>query len=302
MSFTNAKLSRNPRRIALLRAEGKALNDIAAVSPEVAMKLLMRSFIYPQISTTDARAAQVLAKAERLELPFGRAKMAAYRWAGDGSGPTVAMFHDWEREAGYFCDYVRPLVDKGCTVVAMDAPASGASEGHCLSLRDYINAIHDLRTRTGPWHACVGHGLGAAAILQACAQLSPADRPLRIATLGANANSMEIFQRRLESLGIDEAVRLKFWRKLEAIAEIPLDSFDNTLAAERLDGIEGLIVHDRSDARYPFADAQRIQAAWPGAGILELDGFGHELDGTAVQTRLLPFIGAYKLVSLSQAA
>ncbi len=299
MSFTNAKLGRNPRRIALLRAEGKSINDIAEVSPEVAMKLLMRSFIYPQRNEADARANVVLDEAEALDLPFGKVPLQAYRWLGDGSGPTVAMFHDWEREAGYFKDYIRPLVDKGCTIVALDAPASGRSPGHRLSLRDYINAIHGLQEMTGPWHACVGHGLGAAAVLQACAQMPADQRPIRVVTLGANADSMEIFQRRLASLGIDEAVRLKFWRKLEAVADIPLDSFDNTQAAARLEGVEGMIVHDLTDARYPFADAERIQAAWPGSEILELEGFGHELDGLAVQTRLLPFIGAYKLLKMA---
>ena len=296
MSFRNHNLQRSPRRVAQLRAEGRAINDIGAVAPEVAMKLLMRSFIYPQTSEPDADARAVLERAEHISMPFGRARLAVYRWAGDGSGPTVAMFHDWEREAGYFSAYVSPLVDKGCTVVALDAPASGASEGHRLSLRDYVNAVHELRALTGPWHACVGHGLGAAAVLQACAQVPAGERPRRLASLGANADSMEIFQRRLESLGIDERVRMKFWRKLEAIADIPLDSFDNVAAVERLGDVEGLIVHDRSDARYPIEDARRLRDAWPGADLLELDGFGHELEGTAVQTRLLPFIGAYKLV------
>ena len=299
MAFRDSSKRRNPRRIAKLRAEGKAINDIAERSPEVAMKLLMRSFIYPQRTEAPAATADCLDDAELLEVPFEDETLQGYRWAGDGSGPTVAMFHDWERESSHWCAYLKPLVEKGCTVVAFDAPASGRSPGHRLSLRGYINAVHNFRALTGPWHACVGHGLGAAAILQATAQLSAGERPLRIVTLGCNADSREIFERRLGSLGIDEAVRMKFWRKLDAIAEIPLDSFDNAMAAARLEGVEGLIVHDHADARYPFSDAERLRDAWPGADILELDGFGHELDGVAVQTRLLPFIGAYKLLKLA---
>ena len=299
MAFRDSSKRRNPRRIAKLRAEGKAINDIAERSPEVAMKLLMRSFIYPQRTEAPAATADCLDDAELLEVPFEDETLQGYRWAGDGSGPTVAMFHDWERESSHWCAYLKPLVEKGCTVVAFDAPASGRSPGHRLSLRGYINAVHNFRALTGPWHACVGHGLGAAAILQATAQLSAGERPLRIVTLGCNADSREIFERRLGSLGIDEAVRMKFWRKLDAIAEIPLDSFDNAMAAARLEGVEGLIVHDHADARYPFSDAERLRDAWPGADILELDGFGHELDGVAVQTRLLPFIGAYKLLKMA---
>lgn len=299
MGFTNARKRRSGRRVAKLRKEGKAINDIAEVSPEVAMKLLMRSFVYPQRKDAPEDTAACLDEAEPIDLPLAGLTLRAYRWAGDGSGPTVAMFHDWERESSHWCAYLKPLTDKGCTVVAFDAPASGRSPGERLSLRGYVNAIHDFRALVGPWHAGVGHGLGAAALLQATAQMSAGDRPLRIATLGCNADSKEIFERRLAGLNIDEAVRLRFWRKLGAIADIPLDSFDNTLAASRLDGVEGVVVHDRTDARYPFTDAERIAAAWPDAEILELDGFGHELDGLAVQTRLLPFIGAYKLLGMA---
>lgn len=299
MGFRDARKRRSGRRIAKLRKEGKAINDIAEVSPEVAMKLLMRSFVYPQRKAAPEDTAVCLDEAEAIDLPLGDLTLRAYRWAGDGSGPTVAMFHDWERESSHWCPYLKPLTNKGCTVVAFDAPASGRSPGARLSLRAYVNAIHNFRELVGPWHAGVGHGLGAAALLQATAQMPPEDRPLRIATLGCNADSREIFERRLASLDIDEEVRMKFWRKLGAIADIPLDSFDNALAASRLGGVEGIVVHDRTDARYPFADAERIAAAWPGAEVLELDGFGHELDGVAVQTRLLPFVGAYKLLKLA---
>lgn len=299
MGFTNARKRRSGRRVAKLRKEGKAINDIADVSPEVATKMLMRSFVYPQRSEAPADTAACLDEAELLNLPLGDLTLRAYRWPGDGSGPTVAMFHDWEREASHWCAYLEPLRDRGCTVVAFDAPASGRSPGERLSLRAYINAIHNFRELVGPWHAGVGHGLGAAALLQATAQMPAAERPQRIATLGCNADSKEIFERRLGSLNIDEAVRRRFWRELGAVADIPLDSFDNALAAARLGGVEGMVVHDRTDARYPFADAERLAGAWPGAELLALDGFGHELDAAAVQTRLLPFIGAYKLLRMA---
>ena len=299
MGFRNKRKRRGSRRIMKLRGEGKHINDIAELSPEVAAKLLMRSFLYPQRAAAPEDTADCLDEAEHLQLPFRDFHLSAYRWAGDGSGPTVAMFHDWERESSHWCPYLAPLVDKGCTVVAFDAPASGRSPGKRLSLRAYINAIHNFRELTGPWHACVGHGLGAAALLQATAQMPAEQRPLRIATLGCNADSREVFERRIGSLGVTERVRLKFWKRLGAEPDIPLDNFDNAQAAARLAGVEGLIVHDHTDARYPFSDAERLAEAWPGADILELDGYGHELNATAVQTRLLPFIGAYKLLKMA---
>ena len=286
---------RKPRRVARLRKLGRAIDDVAAACPPVAVRLLMRSFIYPQRAAADERGAEVLARAEPGELPFGRVGLRTYRWSparAAGDGPTVALFHDYEREAGYFADYVAPLLDKGCTVLALDAPASGASGGKRLSLREYVNAVHRLNARTGPWHTALGHGMGASALLQAAAQMLPAERPARIVTLAANADSGEAFASRLAALGVGEAVRRRFWRKLGKLREVPLAPYDNTRAAARLGDVRGLVLHDRADARTPLADAEAVAAAWPGARLEQLEGFGHDLRGTAVLRRVVPFLGA----------
>lgn len=293
MAFRSRKRRRKPRRVARHRKLGRAINDVAAASPEVAVRLLMRSFMYPERATASDVAAGVLDAGESLAMPFGRTVLQAYRW-GDpaGEGPTVALFHDYEHEAGYFADYVAPLLDKGCVVIALDAPASGRSGGKRLSLREYINAVHRLSRLTGPWHTAVGHGMGAAALVQASAQMSASQRPARIVTLGMNADSKEVFTRRLAALGVGDEVRDRFWRKLGTLREVPLASYDNVRAAQRLSEVNALVLHDAADARFPLADAEAIVAAWPDARLEALEGFGHELKGTAVLRRVIPFVGA----------
>ncbi len=293
MSFRNSKRRRAGKRVAGLRRDGKAINEIASLDPAVAVRLLMRSFMYPNPSEPTEKARAVLAEAEGFRMPFGKTSLQGYRWASDGSGPTVSFHHDWEHESGHWSEYVAPLLDKGCTVVAFDAPASGDSGGKRLGMRDYINAIHALRNRLERWDCAVGHGLGAAALVQALAQ-QPADRrPQRVVTLGVNANSRNIFQRRLASLGVEELVRLKFWRQLGKLREAPLSDYDNVLAVSRLAGVQGLMLHDSTDARYPTAEAEAVHAAWEGSNLVTLEGFGHELAGTAVMTRVVPFVGAH---------
>ncbi len=301
MAFRTSRRRRQGKRVAQLRKQGDTLNDFAELDPEVAVKMLMRTFIYPQRAEASAEARQVLADAETIAIPFGKKQLQVYKFEGDDGCPTVALFHDWEHEAGYWHEYIRGLQDKGCTVLALDAPASGGSQGKRLSLRDYINAIHALRGNIGHFHSAVGHGLGGAALVQAMAQMPKFQRPARAVLMGVNADSKEIFQRRLQMFGIDEQVRLKFWKRLGKIKDIPLSNYDNPLAASRLDDVEGLLVHDRSDARYPIADAEAIQQAWAGAQLMDFEGFGHELQGLSVLTRLLPFIGAKNVLSAKAA-
>ena len=293
MSFRNSSKRRKAKRLARLRRQGKALDDIAARCPEVAVKLLMRTFIYPQRSSADDEAQALLKQATHHDLTLGKRSLRVYEWKGkETDRPTVSLFHDYEAEAGYWHTHIRGLREMGCTVYAIDAPASGASQGQRLSLSDYINALHAFFAAFGSGHTVVGHGLGGAALVQTLAQLPARQRPVLAAVLGVNATSKAIFQRRLQVFGVDERVRLMFWKRLGRTKDVPLSNYDNTLAAARLGGVEGLVIHDRHDARYPIADAQRIQEAWPEAQLLDFEGFGHQLIGTPILTRVLPFVGA----------
>ena len=285
--------TRKPRRLARQRKLGRAIAEIADASPTVAVRLLLRSFAYPQRSSASPRGASELDRAESLSFALGPTRLQAYRWPPGGSvaGPTVALFHDYEREAGYFADYVAPLLDKGCTVIALDAPASGRSGGRRLALSDYVRAVHRLYRRTGPWHAAAGHGYGAAAIVQAAAQMRPAERPARIVTLAMSADSERAYARRLAAVGVDDDLRARFWRQLGRLRDAPAP-FDNVLAVGRLGDVSGLVLHDAADPHCTPREAEEIAAGWPGARLECLEGFGHDLRGTAVLRRVVPFVGA----------
>ena len=304
MSFRNADRRRSGRRIAALRRQGRELARLAEQSPELALNMLYRSFVYPEPSEPEEEDLPTLKRAERRKLNIeivdghdtATVDLVLHRWQGDGSGPTIAFFHDWEHEAGYWCDYVDPLLDKGCTILALDAPASGSSSGSRLSLADYVSAVHATLSSEACVHAAVGHGLGGAALLQAMAQLVGSGCPERVVIMGANANSRDIFQRRLTALSVTERLRFAFWKGLELGETNSVHAFDNVLAAERLGETKGLIVHDATDARYPLEDAEQIAAVWPGAELKRFEGHGHELDTTAVRHVVVPFVSARKLL------
>ena len=296
------------RRMARLRAEGKTIGQFAERDLQTGLNLLLRHFIYPQRKKVRVDPKEVLAsslkssdhKIEAFELPFGKVKLQAWRCENSGNGPKVAFFHDWEQDSAYWLDYVPAMLDKGCTLYFLDAPASGHSPGHRLALRDYINAILSFHEYCGPWDSAAGHGLGAAALVQSMAMLPQDQRVRRLATLGMYLDSEEIFSNKLLQMGIDEKLQLWFWRKLKETPDeetetgppIPLDAYDNAQALARLENIKGLLVHDRQDERYPYSDAEQLAAAWPGSECWAVEGFGHELRGLAVQQKLVPFLGA----------
>ena len=50
-----------------------------------------------------------------------------------------------------------------------------------------------------------------------------------------------------------------------------------------------------------MVDAEKVLAAWPEAKLMDFEGFGHELVGTPILTRVLPFVGAKTIVQAKAA-
>jgi hypothetical protein len=96
----------------------------------------------------------------------------------------------------------------------------------------------------------------------------------RIALIGAPADPTEIFATYLGEIGLPRHLYPAIWEKFEA--EYGFDS--NELAVrppEHAPGTPALVVHDRDDREVPYASADRIVRAWPGATLVTTGGLGH---------------------------
>lgn len=76
----------------------------------------------------------------------------------------ILVAHGWESNSRFFEDYLPPLLEKGCEVVAFDAPAHGASGGKRFLLPNYVQALRHIEQYHGPFDAYIGHSLGGLAL------------------------------------------------------------------------------------------------------------------------------------------
>src|SRR5262245_16541651 len=140
-------------------------------APSLAAALAERLFFTPP-RPRPSRGFPVLARGRRFEVPAAGQTVAAWRW---GRGPTVVLVHGWGGRAAQLTSFVPPLVERGFSVVAFDAPGHGESGRGLSSAPEFARALCAVLGNDSV-HGVVAHSLGAAAAVLALGDGLAAER------------------------------------------------------------------------------------------------------------------------------
>jgi pimeloyl-ACP methyl ester carboxylesterase len=194
--------------------------------------------------------------------------LAVWSW---GQGPVVVLAHGWGGRAGRFSAIASALVQAEFRVVLFDAPAHGASMGEQASLPQFARALRDVADAIGPIHGLIGHSLGGAAVSLAMRDGLHAEGAVLLASPAdvvlfsdAFAEHLRIPIRARDVMRQNLETRLRF-----RFEELHVPTLAQTMTAP------ALIIHDRDDPDVPYAHAEEIANAWPGAQLVATTGLGH---------------------------
>jgi len=252
------------RIVHMLRPLARALSRIA---PGLAAVLAERLFFTPP-RPRPSRGEAVLRAGRRIDLRTENGRVVAWRF---GRGPAVILLHGWAGRAAQMSSFVAPLLGRGLSVVALDAPGHGRSGWTRSSAVDFARALRAVAAEVGSVHAIVAHSLGAAA---AALALRDGMNVRRVALLGPAAHPPAWFGRFAAALGIPAGVAQQARARSERRLGIRWDELHVPTMAMTLTA-PALVVHDRHDDEVPHRDGAAIAAAWPGARLLETTGLGH---------------------------
>lgn len=256
------KMSRRIRRL--------ALRTVEALAPSLLERWAAKEFLTPR----RPKVVESLPLPSSFALRSGAFELRAWRW---GDGPAVLLVHGWEGHAGQLQSFVEPLTARGFSVVAVDLPAHGHSSGRTTSVRDFADALAAVAAQVGPIHAVVAHSLGAAATALALGPRRPKGGRLqaeRVVLLAPPEGPAHFVQAMIAQMGCSPAVGAGIVRRIQervglTFADLSVPSF-----APQLD-LPALVMHDPADRIVPFAHAQAIAAAWPGARLRPTPKLGH---------------------------
>lgn len=277
-----------------LRLMRTGLQLLLAAAPDLAFQAAWRLFRTPRrLPAKDwERAVLVDACAHRIPLASGQ-MVVAYEWgAAAADGPTVLLVHGWEHRATFWRDFIPALRAAGYRVVALDAPAHGASGGRRTIMPEYARAIAATLLRVGPVRAIVAHSFGAAAVAALPVLTDHAPHFPRLVFLAAPGSIRAIAERFVGLLQLPPRVLERIATHIREAFGRDLDDFSIPRLWPHLAVGRALLLHDRHDEFVPFHEAELVAQSWPDLLFEPTTGLGHNrlLRDPAVIRRVVEFI------------
>jgi pimeloyl-ACP methyl ester carboxylesterase len=244
-----------------------ALSLLTRISPSLSASCAERLFFTPPPARR-SRGLALLRAAKPIRLHVDGCSVAAWRW---GRGPAVGLLHGWGGRAAQLTAFVEPLLERGFSAVALDAPGHGRSGRGLSSAPQFARGLRAVADAVGGLHGVAAHSLGAAAVALA---MRDGLRVARVVMLGAAADPPQWVHQFADQLGLPaqivDELRARSERRLGmSWRELHVPTLTASCEAALL------VVHDRDDAEVPIEDASAIVAATPRATLLETSGLGH---------------------------
>lgn len=264
-----------------------------ALVPEWSFRQLWHLFRTPRRRPAAPWEVAALAEARRRTVAGPVGAVAVYEW-GDPTRPAVVLVHGWEHRASFWSAWIAPLLAAGYRVVALDAPAHGASAGRQVDLVQFAGAVGRVLANVGPLHAVVAHSFGAASVAGLPVPLPTAGRSLpRLILLSAPPSPLAIARRFAALLHLPAALVARMAQHVQTTTGRAADSFAVAVAGPTLGAERVLLLHDEHDPIVPIAEARQLAAAWPAARFVRTQGLGHNriLREPAVVRQAVAFLG-----------
>jgi pimeloyl-ACP methyl ester carboxylesterase len=238
------------------------------VSPQHAIKRAVRLLLTPPRHPFPDSELMAMEEASLWPVAMVPDRLIGWRW-GRAKDPVVVLVHGWGGRGTQLKGFINPLLERGFSVVAFDAPGHGMTSRGESSLPHFVQALGAVLDRLGEVHAIVAHSVGAAVTTMALAQRPAIPRAVLIAPPASLAEST---RRVAAALGWPEALRAAAQRHIERRFGVSWGTFE----AEHAGGAQPLLViHDRQDREVPIAEGRRHLRNWPHARLMETSGLGH---------------------------
>lgn len=255
-------------------------------APRRAIDKAIRQMLTPPRHPFSDAELETLEEASLVSVPFVTGRLLAWRW-GRASNPAVLLVHGWGGRGTQLRGFIDPLLKRGFSVVAYDAPGHGMSGGEESSLPHILQGLNAVLDHLGPVHAIVGHSVGGAMAAIALARRPDIKRGVLIAP---PASLIDHTHRIAAALRWPEALRAASQRRIEARFGMDWSEFE----AESTRGAQPiLVIHDAGDREVAMSEGLRHARHWLRGRLLQTSGLGHRrvLDERLVIEATADFVG-----------
>ena len=266
---------------------GRILNTLSWTSPKTSAKLAIKLFSTPRRTKLKESENDFLSTAYREDITYEDLNIMTYRWIGKKE--TILLAHGWESNAYRWRPLIKELSDRDYSIVALDAPAHGNTNGKSFNAILYSECIHAVAKKFET-NIVIGHSVGgmATAFFYSKYKLPHVNK---LILLGAPSNFVGVFQRYRDMMGYNERLAI-------AMNQFIRNKYNNSPeyynAARFLSDttIDGLIIHDEHDNIIPYNDAEDFKNFYKKARLITTEGYGHGLKSDEINKHIIEFINA----------
>ncbi len=269
----------------IIKLIGTYLNVLSYVSGNYAANKALHIFSKPRKGKLKPKQISFLQSAKQEFLKYEDFNIATYHWKGHKT--TILLVHGWESNATRWKNKIKHFIEEGFNIIALDAPAHGASGSELFNALLYSEFINVVAKKYQP-EVIIGHSVGgmASVFFQQKHQL---DSLRKMVLLGAPSEFETILKNYIKLLGynkkIEKHLNKVILKKFGAVpSEFSTSKFSKDIEAE------GLIIHDVKDMIIPYSDAKLIYRNFKNSKLISTEGFGHSLNDTSVTKNILEFL------------
>jgi len=269
----------------IIKIIGSYLNVLSYVSANYAANKALHLFSKPRKGKLAPKHEAFLSSANKEVLKYDDLNIATYNWKGDKE--TILLVHGWESNSARWKRKIEVFIEEGFNVIALDAPAHGASGSKLFNALLYSEFINVVAQKYEP-QIVVGHSVGGMALVfhQQKYQL---DSIQKMVLLGAPSEFEDVLKNYINLLGYNKKIEKGLGRVIiNRFGAAPTEFSTSKFAKEII--AKGLIIHDVKDPIIPFSDAKLIKSNFKNSTLVSTKGLGHSLNNTAVAKSIVDFI------------
>lgn len=260
------------------------LNIINSISSRIGSRHAFFLFCHPIPVKLKPAQLKFIATSKQSFFEFEGKKVATYEW---GNGPEVILcLHGWQSQTYRWKKFIETFDKEKYTILAIDAPAHGNSEGKILYLPLYARLIESLMSTYSPDYI-LAHSMGAFSSL-ALFYEKPELSPKKMALLGTPGEVTEFVEEYANVLKLSEKVIDNLSEYFIQLTGHNAEYYSAKKFATR-QRAQGLIIHDEGDKDAPFRHGLKVHKNWSNSQMYATRGLGHKLRSIDVVHRVEEF-------------
>lgn len=260
------------------------LNIINSLSSAIGGEHAFLLFCYPFPLKLKPKQKLFLQNAEHFNTSFENKNISGYKW---GEGSTVILcLHGWQSQSYRWKKYVDKLDKKKYTILAIDAPAHGNSDGKIFNVPMYARLIEQVMIEHKVDYLLT-HSLGAFSSMCLFYE-KPELSPHKFVVLGVPGEATEFIDEFVKILKVHPRVRVNLEAYFIKYATKEA-SYYSAIRFAPAQKSNALIIHDTEDKEAPYTYAEKINSLWPNSEMYTTSGLGHKLRGIEVVDRITDY-------------